>query len=126
MLNTIAVQGRITADPEIRVTQTGKKVCSFTVACDRNGRDSGTDFIPCVAWEQRAEFLKNYFSKGDLMIVRGRLTSRRYEQDGKQRTAYEILVDETLFCGSKREKAPEKPVTFSDFVDDISESDLPF
>lgn len=134
MLNIIAVQGRITTDPELRKTQTGKYVCSFTVACDRNGRGNGTDFINCVAWEKTAEFLKNYFSRGDMMIVQGRLQGRSFEQDGRTRTVHEILVDNVQFGAPRRDReAAQAPatmsaaepvnVTFSDFED---EAELPF
>ena len=111
-------------------------MCSFTVACDRNGRNNGTDFINCVAWEKTAEFLKNYFSKGDMMIVQGRLQGRSFEQDGRTRTVHEILVDNIQFGAQRRDReaapapatmpaAPTEPVnvTFTDFDDD---SDLPF
>lgn len=134
MLNIIAVQGRITTDPELRKTQTGKYVCSFTVACDRNGRSSGTDFINCVAWEKTAEFLKNYFSRGDMMIVQGRLQGRSFEQDGRTRTVHEILVDNVQFGAPRRDREaasapatmPSAPVEFSDFEDDDQSDDLPF
>ena len=134
MLNIIAVQGRLTADPEIRKTQTNKSVCSFTVACARDGKDNGTDFIPCVAWEHSAEFLKNYFSKGEMIIVQGRLQTRSFEQDGRTRSVQEVLVRSISFASSRRDRdagqasakvTPPAPVnvTFEDFEDD---SELPF
>ena len=81
MLNHITIMGRLTKDPELRTTQSNVSVCSFTVACDRDfgqGNDRATDFIECVAWRQGAEFVKNYFSKGSMIIVDGRLQSRLF------------------------------------------------
>lgn len=103
-LNTIILQGRLTKDPDLRSTTTGKKVCSFTIAVDR-GRNNGAYFIPCVAWETRGEFVNNYFLKGDPILVQGQLSTRQYDdKDGNKRTAYEVTVREVNFCGGKKEK----------------------
>lgn len=80
MLNLIAIQGRLAADPEMRQTTTGKSVASFTLACDRGRKDangnSQTDWISCTAWEKTAGFICKYFQKGSLIAVDGRLQSR--------------------------------------------------
>lgn len=97
--------GRLARDPEMRRTTTGKTVTSFTVAVDNFGKDSGASFIPCVAWEQKGEFVNNYFLKGSQIAVRGRLQSRQYEtKDGRKQTAIELVVDEVDFCGKKEQK----------------------
>jgi single-strand DNA-binding protein len=104
MNNSILI-GRLARDPELRRTGTGKAVTSFTVAVDNFGKDSGASFIPCVAWEQKGEFVNNYFLKGSQIAVRGRLQSRQYEtKDGRKQTAIELVVDEVDFCGKKEEK----------------------
>ena len=102
MLNHSVIMGRLTADPEIRRTTTGKAVCSFTLAVDKPGKDSGASFIPCVAWEKTAEFIEKYFSKGSLMALEGRVESRQYEAtDGKKRTVVELVASQVHFCGKK-------------------------
>lgn len=102
MLNHCTMMGRLTADPEIRRTTTGKAVCSFTVAVDKPGKDSGASFIPCVAWEKTAEFIEKYFSKGSLVALEGRVESRQYEtKDGQKRTVVELVASQAHFCGKK-------------------------
>lgn len=107
-MNKVILVGRLTADPELRTTQSGIPVCSFTVAVDRQfSSQSGerqADFIPCVAWRKQAEFVSKYFNKGKLIGVDGTLQSRKYEdQQGNKRTAYEVICDNTSFVGSKAE-----------------------
>jgi len=108
MLNKIFIHGRLTRDPELRTTQSGTQVASFTVAVDRDYADQSgsrdTDFIDCVAWRQCAEFVSKYFRKGQLIIVEGRLSSRKWEdRDGNKRTSWEIICDHTYFGEPKRE-----------------------
>ena len=100
--------GRLTADPELRTTNTGIAVTTFTVAVDRRyqkaGEEKQTDFINVVAWRQTAEFVSRYFQKGSMIAVRGSIQTRRYEDNnGNKRTAVEIVADEVSFCGSKAE-----------------------
>ena len=124
MLNHCTMMGRLTADPEIRRTNTGKAVCSFTVAVDKPGKDSGASFIPCVAWEKTAEFIEKYFSKGSLLALEGRVESRQYEtKDGQKRTVVELVASQAHFCGKKEIDEENKPNVFarpsmpaSDFV----------
>ena len=108
MLNTAIIMGRLTADPELRTTNTGIAVTTFTVAVDRRyqkaGEEKQTDFINVVAWRQTAEFVSRYFQKGSMIAVRGSIQTRRYEaNNGNKRTAVEIVADEVSFCGSKAE-----------------------
>lgn len=108
MLNTAIIMGRLTADPELRTTNTGIAVTTFTVAVDRRyqkaGEEKQTDFINVVAWRQTAEFVSRYFQKGSMIAVRGSIQTRRYEDNnGNKRTAVEIVADEVSFCGSKAE-----------------------
>ena len=105
MLNHITIQGRLAKEPEIRRTNSGKAVCSFTIANDKPGKDSGASFIDCVAWEKTADFISNYFSKGSMVVLEGRLESRQYEtKDGQKRTVHEVVVSQAHFCERKKEE----------------------
>ena len=106
MLNVIAIMGRLSRDPELRQTTTGKSVASFTIACSRGRKDANgkdlVDWIPVVAWEHTAEFVCKYFQKGSLIAIDGRLQSRTYkDRDGNNRTAIEIVANNANFAGSK-------------------------
>ena len=105
MLNIVALQGRLAADPEQRTTQNGTPVTSFSLAVQRNvkGGDGeyGTDWIDCVAWKGTAEFICKYFQKGQLMAVNGSLQTRSYEKDGVKRKTTELLVQNANFCESR-------------------------
>lgn len=108
MLNSVILMGRLVADPELRTTQTGKSVCSFRIAVDRgyvrNGEERKADFINIVAWENQANFITRYFSKGSMIAISGQLQTRQYEDStGAKRTAYEVVAREVSFCGSKAE-----------------------
>lgn len=109
MLNITALQGRLSADPELRTTQNGTPVCSFTLAVQRNiksGDEYPTDWIDCVAWKGTAEFICKYFQKGQLMAVNGTLQTRSYEKDGVKRKATQVLVQNANFCESRRDSNP--------------------
>ena len=109
MLNHIVIMGRLTRDPELRTTQSGVSLTSFTVAVDRDfgGRDGGerqTDFIDCVAWRSTGEFVSKYFHKGSMIVVSGRLQSRKWQdRDGNNRTSWEINADNVYFGESRRD-----------------------
>ena len=104
MLNDISVMGRLTRDPEIRRTQSGKSVANFTIANDRDHDKETTDFIDVVAWNGTAEFVSKYFRKGQMAVVNGRLQMRKYEdKNGNNRTAYEIIAESIYFGDSKKE-----------------------
>ena len=125
-MNNISLIGRLTADVELKQTQSGLSVCSFTLAVARPNVKDTTDFINCVAWRQTAEFISRYFKKGNLLALTGVLTSRQYEDaKGNKRTAFEVVVDRAEFCESKKDEAPaeQKPQKFEELE---SDSDLPF
>lgn len=145
MLNQIVLMGRLTRDPELRHTQSGLSVTSFTIAVDRdfgqNGEEKQTDFIDIVAWRNTAEFVSKYFTKGRMAVVNGRLQIRDWtDKDGNKRRNAEVLADRVYFGDSKREDAPRSdaprtaypatapvpitPPAFSEYEDDGS--DLPF
>ena len=109
MLNHITIMGRLTRDPELRMTQSQTQVVSFTLAVDRDfgGRDGAekqADFIDCVAWRQTAEFVSKYFTKGRMAVVSGRLQSRKWEtREGEKRTSWEVVADNVYFGDSRRD-----------------------
>lgn len=129
MLNHITIMGRLTADTELRRTNTGKAVCSFTIACDKPGKDNGASFIPCVAWEKTGEFINQYFSKGSAIVLEGRIESRQYEtKDGQKRTVLELVASQAHFCGKKEDNSAPKNDSFGGSFAPINEPDfnLPF
>lgn len=131
-MNSIQLIGRLTADVELKQTQSGISVCQFNLAVDRPRVKDTTDFIPCVAWRNTAEFICKYFKKGNKIALNGVLTSRKWEdKDGNNRTAYEVLAESVEFCESKsasvaeaeNEAARERMTAPAPAYDD---SDLPF
>lgn len=133
-INIAAVTGRLVRDPEVRQTQGGISVCSFTVAVDRaykSGEERKADFFDCVAWRHSAEFLEKYFHKGDMIGISGHLQTRSWEtDDGQKRKATEIVVDSLSFVESKRKESPapeKKDFDPKDFDPvDVDDGDLPF
>lgn len=111
-LNNITIHGRLTADPELKTTQSGISVTSFTVAVDRqykSGEDKITDFFTVVAWRGLAEMVCRYFMRGKEILVSGSMESRKFtDKDGNNRIAWELLANSVDFCGSKNEAA-QKP-----------------
>lgn len=148
-MNQIVLMGRLTRDPELRRTQNGTAVASFTLAVDRgySSRDGGerqTDFIDIVAWRNTGEFVSKYFVKGQMAAVTGRLQIRDWtDRDGNKRRSAEVVADNVYFTESKKSReaggfspAPigndydsgySAPVTGSDFSElDEDDGDLPF
>ena len=104
MLNKAVIMGRMTRDPEIRHTESGKSVANFTLAVDRDYNREETDFLDVVAWNGTADFVGKYFRKGQMAVVSGRLQTRKWEaKDGTNRTAFEIVADSVYFGEAKRD-----------------------
>ena len=108
MLNRIILMGRLTRDPELRHTQTGTAVASFSLAVDRDFKgqngEKATDFIDIVAWRNTAEFVSKYFTKGRMAVVEGRLQMRDWnDKDGNKRRSAEVIADNVYFGDSKRD-----------------------
>lgn len=107
-MNSITLMGRLTADVELKTTQSGLEVCSFCIAVNRpvaKDAEKQADFINCVAWRQTAAFISNYFGKGDMIAVEGSLQSRKWtDKDGNNRTSHEVNIYRAHFCGSKKDK----------------------
>ena len=144
MLNRIVIMGRLTRDPELRRTQNGTAVTSFSVAVDRDfkSRESGekaTDFIDVVAWRQTAEFVCQYFTKGRMAVVEGRLQIRDWkDKDGNNRRSAEVVADDVQFAEPRRDGQQQRgdgmaaqPPAFtagspSDFEEMTGDDELPF
>ena len=107
MLNHITIMGRLTRDPELRHTNSGIAVASFTLAVDRdftdkNSGEKETDFIDCTAWRNTAEFVSKYFTKGRMAVVSGRLQIRNYtDKEGNKRRSAEVVAENVYFGDSK-------------------------
>ena len=109
MLNKAILMGRLVRDPEMRHTQSNMAVASFTLAMDRDRKGQNgerqTDFIDCVAWGRQAEFVCQWFTKGMLAIVVGRVQSRNWEdKNGNKRVSVEVNVDEVSFGETKKSR----------------------
>lgn len=145
MINCITLMGRLTADPILKVTTTGRNVTSFTIAVERSfikqGEERVTDFINIVAWQQKADFICRYFKKGSMIALTGSLQSRSYEdKTGAKRTAFEVVANEISFCVGKNtqnvaEESDRYPTTgyykspdmSDDYFDEVpQDEELPF
>lgn len=121
-LNLVTLVGRLVQDPEAQSTPTGKTVCRFTVAVDKRGKDAGANFIDCVAWKQRAEYLSKYGKKGTQIVVSGRLDQQTWEKDGKKQSKINVIGDEVQLLSSVK---PAEATPVQD-EESISPDDIPF
>lgn len=149
MINKVILMGRLTREPELKQTPNGIAVARFSVAINRRFAKEGqqqADFIECVAWRHTAEFVTNYFHKGNMIGVVGSIQSRSWDDaDGKKRYATEVLAEEVYFTGSKNDgstaqnqpqyQAPPQQQSpnnnpfgggFNDFAPSNAEDELPF
>lgn len=132
MLNNIVIMGRLTKSPELRRTESGIAVTSFTIACERDyapqGGEKETDFINVVCWRSAAEFVDKYFSKGRMAVVSGRLQIRDWtDKEGNKRRSAEILADHVYFGDSKRDgDSQEAKSDFTEIANDEEDENLPF
>lgn len=111
-MNTIIIMGRLTKDPEQRVTQSEKQVSTFTLAVNRKFEKDKADFINVVAWNKLSEFTQKYLSKGRQIVVSGRLQVRDYEKDGHKVYVSEVIAEEIYFADSKPKE--EVNITYED------------
>lgn len=153
-MNKTVLVGRLTADPELRQTQSGVASCRFTVAVNRRYSDKSTgerqaDFISCTAWKQTAEFVSRYFAKGKMIAVEGSLRSGSYQDRNHPDVTHyttEVFVDNVEFCGDKGSGQAQTPAqnmvqqaqaagdqtnqmsygNLSDFEEILSDGDVPF
>ena len=96
-INTITISGRLGRDPETRETNSGKSVCSFSVAVDRRGKDAGADWFQVTVWDRLGELCQEYLSKGRHVTISGRMQSRQYEKDGQKVTAWDLVANDIDF-----------------------------
>lgn len=134
-MNKVILIGRLTAEPEIRYTQSGKCVASYRLAVDRPFKSDGqpdADFISCVAWDKTGEFCKKYLRNGTKVAVEGRIQTRSYENnDGKKVYVTEVIAERHEFCerkssGQATETAEENAETGQTFTELDDDGDWPF
>lgn len=126
MINSVVLMGRLTADPELKKTTSGKSVIKFTVAVERRFNRNETDFLEVVAWQKTAEFVSQYFRKGSMIAVQGEVQARSYEDNnGNKRKAVEIIAEQVSFCGSKGENAAKADSDYLE-IPEVADEDLPF
>ena len=133
MLNKIILMGRLTRDPELRRTQSGTAVASFTLAVDRDYKpqdgERETDFIDIVAWRGTGEFVSKYFTKGRMAVVEGRLQVRDWtDKDGNKRRSTEVVADNVYFGDSKRSESGTPAELYGELQElpDEEKGELPF
>lgn len=142
MLNEVVLMGRLTRDPEVKKTPSDVSVCSFSIACERDivskqTNERETDYFDIVAWRSTADFVGKYFAKGRMIIVKGRLQKRYYDdKEGNKRNVVEVVADTVYFGESKKsaessttttsEIAPKPAAAVPDFDPNDVDDDLPF
>ena len=143
-MNKVILIGRMTADPETRTTQSGTTTCSFTIAVDRNNgadKEKTADFIRCVAFGKRGEFVGRYFTKGKQIAVIGNLKTGSYKDKNHDDVTHyttDVWVDEVEFVGSKNDGGNAQPTQaapaaetaketkLSDFEEILGDNEVPF
>lgn len=141
MMNVICLQGRLVRDPELKQTNSGVAVATFTVAVQRNTKNQNgereSDFIDIVCWRHTAEFVSKYIQKGDLVCLNGSLQTRSYEdKNGNKRKVFEVVADNVHFGGDRASRsdaaepeqvAIEQPSKNNGYVEvDLDDDSLPF
>lgn len=132
MINKVILMGRLTRDPEMRHTNSGTPVTTFSIAINSGyGENQRTDFVNCLAWNKTAEFVTKYFTKGKMIVIAdGRISTRSWEtQDGKRAYATEVVAKEVSFGETKssQQTATQPPMQDDDFTPlDEYDEDLPF
>lgn len=128
MFNLVVLTGRLTADPELKTTQSGISVTSFSIAVDRRyraGEEKQTDFINIVAWRQSAEFVAKHFRKGNMIGIEGSIQTRKYtDKNGNNKVAFEVIANNVQFVDKKSDSSetPSEAQEFSNVgSDDFTE-----
>ena len=126
MLNKLNYQGRFTADPELKQTQSGVFFMEFTIAWSEKYKEIETKcFLRCKAWRQTAEFISKYFSKGSEILIEGRLVTEQWEKDGQIQSRTICYVEKVHFCGSKSDGQQFTNNT-QNTLEPVSEEEIPF
>jgi single-strand DNA-binding protein len=132
MTNLCGLKGRLCKNPELSTTSSGMSVCRIRIAVPRRDKQSGADFVTCVAFKAQAEFLNKYFSKGQEILVQGNLSINQWEgDDGIKREACEVLINNIDFCGAKQDSNQAERNERAQTVEqvqfiDFPNEDLPF
>ena len=135
MLNNIILQGRLTRDPEMQATANGVSRSTFALACEQDYKNPNgerdTDFFDVVAWRNTADFVQRYFTKGQMIVVRGRLQTQQWTaQDGSKRKTVQIVAENVYFCGkenSNTSQAEEQPAAVEETAfTPVETEELPF
>lgn len=131
-MNKVMLIGRLTKDPDVRNTQTGKTVARFTLAVDRMKKDEA-DFISCQAWDKTAEFIRQYVGKCRQVGIEGHILTGSYEKDGRRIYTTDVVVDRLEPIGKRSDaQAQEAPAPakddegFMDIPEQFSVDDFPF
>jgi single-strand DNA-binding protein len=131
-MNKVIIVGRLTRDPEVRYTQSGKAVTSFSVAVETGfGENKRTDYVPVISWEKLSEVCGNNLTKGRRILVEGRLQIRDYEKDGQKRRSADVVAQNVEFLDNKQIRGTQTPSTsgydISSFGTEVfPEEEIPF
>lgn len=130
-MNKVILMGRLTKDPEVRYTNGGKTIGSFSIAVDRRFKSEGqpeADFFTCVTFGKQAEFVEKYLKKGTKILLSGQIQNNNYEKDGVKHYNTQIVVDEIEFAESKRSQSEEPSSKDNGFmaIPDDAGDELPF
>lgn len=130
-MNKVILMGRLTKDPEVRYTNGGKTIGSFSIAVDRRFKSEGqpeADFFTCVTFGKQAEFVEKYLKKGTKILLGGQIQNNNYEKDGVKHYNTQIVVDEIEFAESKRSQSEESSSKDDGFmaIPDDAGDELPF
>lgn len=124
-MNKIILKGRLISDPELRKTPNDVPICNFCIAVNRRFSKDETDFINCDAWRRTADFINNYFKKGQEILIIGELHIEKYEKEGEKKISAKVVVEEADFCGSKTQNQPSgNSKTEATSIDDILPNEL--
>lgn len=129
-MNKVILLGRLTADPEVKYSQSNEPlaVARFTLAVNRRFKKQGepdADFINCIAFGKNGEFIEKYFRKGQMVSIIGRLQVRSWtDSEGKKRISTDVIVEEQYFAESKKQEKPQE--NFVELTENIDDEDLPF
>ena len=130
-MNTVILMGRLTRDPEMKQTQGGVSLATYTLAVDRRGKDAGADFIRCVAYDKAADFAGKYFKQGQRVLVSGRIQTGSYtNQKGEKVYTTDVILATQEFADSKNQQepapAPKAQPDDGFLTDPVDDSGLPF
>lgn len=124
-MNYVGLMGRLTRNPELKQTSSGKSYCRFSIAVKKEFVKDGVDFINCVAWDKRAEFIANYFGKGQRILVQGRINVGTYEVNGEKRNSFDVVVDRAEFIETQSNSGSsfDKNTDTNDYIDTVDDPD---